>query len=226
LPLLKFLRVDPYSDPEAFDADFMELLKVSADESIARLKTLFKCLVLRRSSSTIQLPERTDQIHYLDFTSDERAKYDEARAYTIEMLDTALNTNGPQGASHLNTLQQINALRIICNLGMLAPSRPDQNLEPTVAFAGETWDNALAQAAFNTIAALGQAICTKCGLEVSVAEPGNVELQGQRPPHLSHCVRLICSLLREAGEKEEVKFILVWTQSTLCLSSNLKRVYR
>ena len=78
--LLQFLRVHPYSDPKTFKSDITGLWKTKSEESaVERLKNLINSICIRRSTSTLDLPERTDTIHYLNFLPKERAKYDAAR---------------------------------------------------------------------------------------------------------------------------------------------------
>src|SRR5436190_22666645 len=66
--LVQFLQVYPFSDPKFFDAHISQPWRLHFDrKAILRLKTLVKFITLRRSKDRVDLPTRTDEIHYLDF---------------------------------------------------------------------------------------------------------------------------------------------------------------
>ncbi|KAI0804448.1 SNF2 family N-terminal domain-containing protein [Xylaria sp. FL0064] len=109
--LLKFLRVSPYDDTKRFDAEISYLWKSrQAEEAVNRLKTLSRCLILRRPKATINLPSRTDLRYPVNFTTDERTLYDAVKTQTIATMREASSRVTPR---FVNVIQQINMMRLI-----------------------------------------------------------------------------------------------------------------
>lgn len=71
----------------------------------------------------ISLPTHVDQIHRLGFSPAEREMYDAAKARTADMLDDAISSGSTRRGLYLNALQWLNALRLICNHGVLETRR-------------------------------------------------------------------------------------------------------
>lgn len=202
--LFQFLRVHPYSDPKVFDADIVQIWKDQPAAAIGRLKKLITCIAIRRSSSTIDLPERIDEVHYLNFNPAERIKYEEVRAPTVKLLDQAIESGTWQSSSYLNALQGINALRMICNLGVTTRAPVSQGLLPAEAINADSWEPQDAQQAFEGLVIAGKTVCTKCSLDIRLLEYGTIDLDEDRPPELSKCICLICgSCLRKLEDSNQ-----------------------
>jgi SWI/SNF-related matrix-associated actin-dependent regulator of chromatin subfamily A3 len=219
--LFQFLRLHPYSDPKVFDADIVQLWKHESAAAIERLKKLIACIAIRRSSSTIDLPERTDQVHYLDFSPAERDRYEEVRAPTVELLDQAIESGTWQSSLYLHALQGINALRIICNLGVTArvPLLPGSHTAE--AIKDDCWEPHAAQQAFEGLVIAGKTVCTKCSVDVRLIDYGNIDLDEDQPPQLSKCIRLICgSCLRKLDDLNQS--VATWCgHDTQCLTTSV-----
>lgn len=111
--LLKFIRVDPYTDSKRFKSDISVLWKSGEDEeAVRRLKYLSACLLLRRPKKTITLPARRDLQCPVDFSNDERATYQDIRDRTITKIDDALHksSDASKAGAYVNILQQIESL--------------------------------------------------------------------------------------------------------------------
>jgi SNF2 family DNA or RNA helicase len=119
--ILAFLQAYPYNDPKVFNEDISQLWKSGSEAAAAdRLKKIIHCISLRRSSSTITLPKRTDEVHRLQFSRAERKEYDKIQANTLFHLNTASSVGTSAAKQFFHVLKQINSLRQICNLGLLA----------------------------------------------------------------------------------------------------------
>lgn len=158
----------------------MELWKYESAAAIERLKKLIACIAIRRPS-TIDLPERTDQVHYLDFSPAERNRYEEVRAPTVELLDRAIESGTWQSSSYLNALQGINALRIICNLSVTARVPLLPGSLAAEAIKDDSWEPHVAQQAFEEPAIAGKTVCTRYLVDVRLIDYGNIDLDEDHP---------------------------------------------
>ncbi|KAM0483625.1 hypothetical protein ACHAPX_002117 [Trichoderma viride] len=148
--LLKFLRVYPYSDEDKFNADISRLWKIGeVDEAEKRLKRLAGCIVLRRPKTTIQLPPRHDFKQFVELSPAERELYKAAKMHAISHFNQALATDGKLNGTHsyAHMLQRIEAMRMICNLGVYYKMRHD--LETYNEETSQEWNEETAQRMFN-----------------------------------------------------------------------------
>lgn len=109
--LFQFLRLYPYdaNSGSSWDLD-------TPEQAIERLKRLLGFVMLRRLNHILALPKRTDIAIPLEMNGQDKARYDQARQATIQYLDDIL-TSGTVMNGYRNAISQINALRIVCNLG-------------------------------------------------------------------------------------------------------------
>ncbi|KAK7949550.1 SNF2 family N-terminal domain-containing protein [Apiospora saccharicola] len=181
--LLQFIRVHPYDDTRRFDIDIANLWKTGEEtQAVERLKLLSQFLLLRRPKDTIDLPARHDLNCPVEFSRDERTVYEKMRMQTITKMDEALNDNSGsyKPGSYMNVLQQIEALRIFCNLGLQFQSR---------------------HAHHGTSSPMGETITTDnwplraqkgCDSALEIAET----LLGEDTPQMAHfasCLRFACA---------------------------------
>jgi hypothetical protein len=193
--LLKFLQVHPYSDTKHFDADITQLWKAGeAEEAVKRLKKLSRCLILRRPKSTINLPRKTDLRCPVDFTADERALYEEVKCQTIAHFTEATieGVDISPSLTFVNVIQQINSLRMICNMGLRYHSRHDSNLKGRNSSEVVNWAN-IAQQAFNFQCEVTSIACQLCESSLDMMER-LLECPGSHVnPLFSQCLRFFCS---------------------------------
>lgn len=191
---LKFLRVCPYDDTRRFESDITHLWKSSkAEEAVRRLKMLSRCLILRRPKATINLPLRTDFRRAVDFTPDERALYDEVKTQTIAtMKEVAYGQPNRAAPRFVNVIQQINQMRLICNLGRHYSSRHEHNVtynsEPTKAIE---WERT-AQLTFNFQYETTTLACDLCGSPTNMTETLLEDSGTASKPLFSQCLRFFC----------------------------------
>ncbi|KAI9149178.1 putative SWI/SNF-related matrix-associated actin-dependent regulator of chromatin [Paramyrothecium foliicola] len=159
--LLTFIRAHPYDNPKAFEADISALWKSGNDaEAVQRLQRLSACLLLRRPKTTITLPARHDTRCPVFFSNKERAAYDQMKNQVVQRLDDILDGAGSSGAvGYVNALQQIESLRLFCNLGLLYQSRDGRGHQ--LPSEVHNWADA-AQHAFDTQRAMLPIQCISC----------------------------------------------------------------
>lgn len=104
--------------------------------------------MLRRTKEILELPARTDKILYVSFEEQESRHYRRVELPVTELL------NQSHGSSWVNTIQQINKLRLICNLGIYAPQH--SSVDEPVAL-----DRSL-QETLSARLSMGEDMCTQC----------------------------------------------------------------
>ena len=194
--LLKFLQVHPYSDEKKFESDISNLWKAGeVDEAIKRLKRLSRCLLLRRPQDTVNLPPRKDLQCLVTFTRAERELYDSIRHQAIQHVDEAkFEASIESGSSaYMNVLQQIEAMRMVCNLGLHYHSRHDRSkmARSSAPFTEEDW-SATAQRIFNLHRSMASIQCYYCAVPLEAAERLLVDDE-QSQPLFSRCLRFTCA---------------------------------
>jgi SNF2 family DNA or RNA helicase len=194
--LFKFLDVYPYGDTKRFDADITHLWKAGEPEqAVERLKRLSRCLILRRPKTTIDLPTRTDHRCPVNFTPEERALYEKIKSQVIAHFTEAGGADASSPcAAFVNVIQQINALRMICNMGLYYYSR--HGIKPTeyLNTSSEVGDwSSVAQETFNFQCEITSITCQLCKSSFSITE----RLFGESGHHLinplfSECLKFVC----------------------------------
>ncbi|KAF4996323.1 hypothetical protein FGRMN_4574 [Fusarium graminum] len=190
--LFKFIRAHPYTDRRYFDTDISRLWKAGEyQEAIKRLKRLSKCLLLRRDKGTVSLPPRQDLQCPVDFDPEERAYYNRLREQAISSIDEVLKNDSGSSTSgaYVNVLQQIESLRLVCNLGLHYKSRHAKAL----SMQADGWSK-LAQDAFNLRREMEPIICLQCPSTLDITETFFDELQAaDQNPLFFSCLGYICT---------------------------------
>lgn len=166
--------------------------------AITRLKYLSSCLLLRRSKAAISLPSRHDLLCPVDFRSEERQIYENVREQTILKIGEALHSGfdlRSQG-NYINVLQQIESLRLICNLGLHYHSRRhatnDATNDADLRGETETW-HSIAQETFNCQRQLDSIDCTQCSSTIDLAEKGlDSRITAKTSPQFFRCLKFCC----------------------------------
>ncbi|KAL5313043.1 hypothetical protein ACEPPN_019470 [Leptodophora sp. 'Broadleaf-Isolate-01'] len=193
--LLKFLQAHPYSDTGRFEADITHLWKTGeVEEAVKRLKRLSGCLLLRRPKEIINLLPRRDLQCVVEFNVNERALYDEIKSQTMANFKetTPEGTDRSSSTTFVNIIQQINSLRMICNLGLQYHSRYDSTAAEVGAQGQTKWAD-VSQQAFDFQFGTGSIICHFCSSSLDVTETLLGEPENQTQPRFSQCLRFICS---------------------------------
>ncbi|UZP43118.1 hypothetical protein NXS19_010934 [Fusarium pseudograminearum] len=192
--LFKFVRVHPYTDRKCFDVDISRLWKTGEyQEAIKRLKRLSKCLLLRRDKGTVSLPPRKDMQCPVDFSPEERALYDNLRQNTIVSIDKAskYGSDSIKPGSYANVLQQIESLRLVCNIGLHYHTRHDKVIRSIPE--ADAWAK-IAQTTFNMEREMALIICLRCSSASDITETisDGPATTSQNPLFFS-CLRFICA---------------------------------
>lgn len=187
--LLSFLQVHPYSDQKLFDRDISNLWKDHKEEEARkRLIRLSRHLLLRRPQRTVILPPRKDLLCPVDFTPKERAFYNEIRDGVIAHLDESMREAADRagGRSYLNALHRIEAMKMVCDLGVYYEHRH----QTSKALLDRTDWSQIAQTSFLRCCEMGPMQCHYCNADV---QPSDLEGQDTGTAHFAQCLRCICS---------------------------------
>ncbi|KAL6714140.1 vacuolar alkaline phosphatase [Lecanora helva] len=196
MSLLNFLKVWPERDGR----DLKRIL--GANASAAYIRSMISPICLRRRKDVIDLPSRIDEKHRLKFRHDETAHYNRQSRIIEADLDPAESTSLTACS---NILTRINALRQICNLGLLYQDSDHRQ-------HGKNSSSREAQKIFDGMLSAGLATCSKCSkdlLRYSVTDelpPGADDRHINSFPKLSQCGHLICTFcltdsVNESGTK-------------------------
>lgn len=158
LGLFKYLRFVPYDDPKVFDNETSQLWREnSVEDATETFKKLLSSIMIRRTKAILDLPARNDKVLWISFDVQEEERYRSVEQPVIESLEQS------PGESWPNAIQQINKLRLICNLGLFAPQRSKQ--EQATALDGSLQSTLYARLS------LGEGLCAQC-LGPSLADDG------------------------------------------------------
>ncbi|KAF2638471.1 hypothetical protein P280DRAFT_551575 [Massarina eburnea CBS 473.64] len=189
--LLKFIRAYPYDDLKLFDNDISRMWKAGEDEeAVQRLKRLSRCLILRRAKNTIDLPPRRDVKCPVDFSRAERSLYESIRQQAILKIDDALrhDLEISRSGAYVNFLQQIESMRLVCNLGLHYHNRHDN----ASSRAPTDWA-ATAQHAFNSHREMNMIVCSQCSSSLEMTESLVDDTLFEDSPLFSRCLKYACA---------------------------------
>lgn len=200
--LLKFIRAYPYDDPKKFETDFTHLWKAQeAEKAVNRLKYLASCLVLRRPKMAISLPARLDLKCSVELSREERNLYESVRNQAISRIEDALvkEIEVTKSGMYVNFLQQIESMRLVCNLGLHYHTRHEN-----VASQDAMHWAAIAQKTFDIQREMNIMTCSQCSSFLD--DPAYSEdSQLQQGPCFSRCLKYACAdcsaRLRETGHQ-------------------------
>jgi len=194
--LLKFIRAYPYNERRRFDAHITNVWKEGRDsEAVDRLKRLSSCLVLRRPKATIKLPPKRDMECPVELTEPEREAYTELREAAIAKVDEAIHQSSDINRSgvYANVLQQIESLRLFCNLGLHYHSRHEEKGWANLAVFDKPKWSEIAQKTFNVYLEQGQTQCWQCSSSLDLNHALFEDPTAQdNVPLFSSCLRYFC----------------------------------
>ena len=124
--LFKFLHFAPYDDPKVFDDDISSIWRTkSIEEAGETFKKLLSCMMIRRTKAILDLPSRDDHLLRVPFNYEEEKCYRQIEQPVMDMLDRTTGDGNQTQIPWMTAIQQINKLRLICNLGVFTPSQAD-----------------------------------------------------------------------------------------------------
>ncbi|KAH6714003.1 SNF2 family N-terminal domain-containing protein [Leptodontidium sp. MPI-SDFR-AT-0119] len=120
--IVKFLQVYPYCKQETFEEHISRPWGRGDNQGFLRLKTLVRAITIARTKAVVDLPQRRNFIHHLDFTTAEQQMHEDAKQQTVALLRDAVSSFN-QARTAFNALQRLNTLRLICSHGQLSQFR-------------------------------------------------------------------------------------------------------
>lgn len=168
-------------------------------EAVDKLRKLSGALILRRPKTVIELPPRVDLKFPIEFWRPERELYDRVKHQTMAKIEEALR-DGDSGSlassSYITVMQRINALRMICDLGLNYDARHDlAAAEDAHRSDLEHW-RTIAQETFNLEREVSSVICSRCASSCdNVAAPFADHTSGAESPpsYYAKCLTYVCS---------------------------------
>lgn len=160
--MCEFLRVRPYDNREVFEKDIVSLWKSGRnDVAISRLKLLIHCILLRRTQGIVNLPQRTDLRFTLRFNREEQDYYSTVERKVVSTIDAAIDEQSHSRTNFASIIQQINELRLICNLG-----NHRKSVNRNRVLHSNIWDSRTAQRALIELTATETIVCSACTLDL------------------------------------------------------------
>jgi len=124
--IFKFLRFAPYDDLKVFDQDISSIWRTkSVDEAGETFKKLLSCVMIRRTKAMLVLPSRHDHLIRVPFSREEDRHYRETEQPIMDMLTHTTGAGSQAHVPWMTAIQQINKLRLLCNLGFFTPPQAD-----------------------------------------------------------------------------------------------------
>ena len=203
--LLKFIRAYPYHDGRKFESDIGQMWKTgNIEEAVARLRRLSKGLILRRPKTVIELPPRTDLKFAVEFQPAEREFYDKIKHQTIARIEEAFHDGDLGGLgsnSYITVMQRINALRMICDLGLGYDYRHDlRGAEEVHDPHPQDW-SMIAQETFNLHREVASVACLRCTSPCDItAAPLLPESVPQS--YFAECLSYICAECAQRSHRQ------------------------
>ncbi|KAK4678091.1 hypothetical protein QC764_0051630 [Podospora pseudoanserina] len=120
--LLAFLRLKPFDDRSKFIQYIIAPFKAADPDIVPKLRVLIDTITIRRLKDKIELPERTDEVIRLEFSSEERKVYDLFKKMAEERVQVLTGQGTGQtrimgGKTMIHVLRSILQLRLICAHG-------------------------------------------------------------------------------------------------------------
>lgn len=138
--LIKFLRIQPYSEKGGFAQHILSPFKNADPEILPKLRLLVDSITLRRLKDRIDLPARHDDIVRLPFSEEESELYE----YFAKDSDNRMKIIAKEqkkslgGKIYVHILQAIMRLRLICAHGRELLRDEDLKL-----LEGHSWNSAI-----------------------------------------------------------------------------------
>ena len=126
-----------------------------------------RAITIARTKAVVDLPERQNFIHHLDFSTNELSLHEDAKKQTAALLHEAVSTSG-QARAAFNALQRLNTLRLICSHGELAQFYLSikERVEPLNSPCVEAYLNADCNDGVLENLIGGRYTCSQCGLDL------------------------------------------------------------
>ena len=124
---MNFINPGLLGNQTFFKKEFQLPIEKNGDEKqTQKLYSIIKPFILRRHKSQVatELPEKVENVHYCNMTTEQEERYEEAKSYYRNKIMESIESNGVN-KSHLILLKGLTALRQIAN----HPRMVDQEYE-------------------------------------------------------------------------------------------------
>ncbi|KAL8713258.1 MAG: hypothetical protein Q9225_006810 [Loekoesia sp. 1 TL-2023] len=205
--LIKFLRVQPFSDRGGFSQYILSPFKMADPEILPKLRLLVDSITLRRLKDRIDLPDRKEEIVRLRFSAEEEKLYEWFAKDSDRRVRILANEKKKSlgGKTYVHILRAILRLRLICAHGRELLSEDDLKLTEGFSVnnaidldSDDTEDNKLftnARQAYEMLMLFRETdadTCAQCAKKIEpdleVAGPGQDQVIGYMMP----CYQLVC----------------------------------
>lgn len=229
--LIKFLRVQPFSEKGGFAQHILSPFKNADPEILPKLRLLVDTITLRRLKDRIDLPARHDMIVRLPFSEEESELYE----YFAKDSDRRMQiiTGGQRkslgGKTYVHILQSIMRLRLICAHGRELLRDEDLKL-----LEGHSWNNAIdleddsdkpvlsTRQAYEMLMLLKETDgdkCVQCARDIEAAESENGPNEKDIIGYMLPCYQIVCrdctKVLKLAIGQEEDHFTCPFCEQRL-----------
>ncbi len=115
--LFRFINPAIFPSPSAFDRDFVRPVMNDDKEAMKALRTKIYPFIMRRVKKDVlaELPEKTEQVAYIDMEEEHRAFYESRRRFLKEQVEKEISSGGVSRSSFI-ILQALTELRQIAAL--------------------------------------------------------------------------------------------------------------
>lgn len=146
----------------------------------------------------------------MEFTAQERGKYNELKDRAVMSIDRALEqgTDVSRSGVYVNMLQQIESLRLFCNLGLQYHTRHAANQQYMRQRSEVTEWAAIAQQAFKAHLEMVSVSCLRCKAVQSLTDVENLfdEATQQKKPLFFRCLKYICAECASSSSRNSAAF--------------------
>lgn len=208
--LFKFLHFSPYDDPNVFDNDITHMWRSKPfDQAAETFKKLLSCVMIRRTTAVLDLPSREDKLIRVPFSLKEKEHYHQIEQPAIDMLDRATGNDSQTDRPWMSIIQQINKLRLFCNLGVVLLSKPRCFSQP------DSTDERTS--VMNARFSMGGEYCAHCLQPVEASTFGRGLQDTEQPQvYYSACRRFYCATCSEILQYQTLNSCACMEQSRPC----------
>ena len=167
--LVRFLRVPFVSTPQEFRKNFVHPIEAGSSRGFENLRTLLKCICIRRTKDLLRLPDHQVVQYELQLSPAEESCYSQILASHKKAIDDTICGRKPSVA-YRTIFQALLKLRMLCNHGSFQADDQDR-AEKTLAILQE-----------------GTASCAYCSEDVISDGAKEDSVAGQLPA----CSHIVC----------------------------------
>ena len=167
--LVRFLRVPFVSTPQEFRKNFVLPIEAGSSRGFENLRTLLKCICIRRTKDLLRLPDHQVVQYELQLSPAEKSRYSQILASHKKAIDDTVCGRKPSEA-YRTIFQALLKLRMLCNHGTFQTDDHD-GTDKTLAILQE-----------------GTASCAYCSEDIISDGAKEDSVAGQLPA----CSHVVC----------------------------------